>query len=257
VIFTNEDGGTPADRLMATWGRTTDIEYVYSVEVDATGKTLEHDYQGRNHEVLPYRGNLEARHARLWVVTDNNMVADRGSAKVRYAPAPVEFSLSNVSREQVMDAHPWLYAVASLELAREGKIVDAAPPGRGAIADPRRFVYIEGCGEVGTAALAFAVRIGDDWIASDRGVREYRIVRDGCFRAAIPLPPPATDKDVRAIRVQAFEREGKPAPSPVRFRRLNTVFTLDEHYVPGARLASWQGEATLTPGGPALEISIP
>ena len=26
VIFTNEDGGTPADRLMATWGRTTDVE---------------------------------------------------------------------------------------------------------------------------------------------------------------------------------------------------------------------------------------
>ena len=37
VIFSNEDGGTPADRLMATWGRTTDIEYLYSVEVDANG----------------------------------------------------------------------------------------------------------------------------------------------------------------------------------------------------------------------------
>ena len=31
VVFTNEDGGTPTDRLMATWGRTTDIEYIYSV----------------------------------------------------------------------------------------------------------------------------------------------------------------------------------------------------------------------------------
>ncbi|PYR58167.1 MAG: hypothetical protein DMF91_17800, partial [Acidobacteria bacterium] len=29
VIFTNEDGGTATDRLMATWGRTTDIEFVY------------------------------------------------------------------------------------------------------------------------------------------------------------------------------------------------------------------------------------
>ena len=28
IVFTNEDGGTPVDRLMATWGRTTDIEYV-------------------------------------------------------------------------------------------------------------------------------------------------------------------------------------------------------------------------------------
>src|SRR3954452_17577501 len=29
VIFTNEDGGTATDRLMATWGRTTDIEYIF------------------------------------------------------------------------------------------------------------------------------------------------------------------------------------------------------------------------------------
>ena len=38
VIFTNEDGGTATDRLMATWGRTTDIEYVYGAEVDSAGK---------------------------------------------------------------------------------------------------------------------------------------------------------------------------------------------------------------------------
>jgi hypothetical protein len=257
VVFTNEDGGTPADRLMATWGRTTDIEYVYSVEVDAAGTILEHDYQGPNHEVLPYRGKLEARHARLWVVTDNNMLADRGTAKVRHAPAPVEFPLKDVSREQVMDAYPWLYAVASKELARESKIADNAPPGLGAIPDPRRFVYVEGCADVGTAALAFAVHAAGGWIASDRGVSEYRIVRDGCFRAAIPLPAEATGKDVRAIRVQAFEREGKPAAALVHFRRLNTVFTLDEHYIPGPSLASWQGDAVLTPGGLPLEISIP
>ena len=34
VIFSNEDGGTQTDRLMATWGRTTDIEFIYGVEVD-------------------------------------------------------------------------------------------------------------------------------------------------------------------------------------------------------------------------------
>ena len=37
VIFSNEDGGTQTDRLMATWGRTTDIEFVYGVEVDDAG----------------------------------------------------------------------------------------------------------------------------------------------------------------------------------------------------------------------------
>ena len=37
VVFSNEDGGTPSDRLMATWGRLTDIEYVYAVERDTDG----------------------------------------------------------------------------------------------------------------------------------------------------------------------------------------------------------------------------
>ena len=56
VIFTNEDGGTPADRLMATWGRTTDIEYLYSVEIDATADIVAEDYQGPDHEMLRVQG---------------------------------------------------------------------------------------------------------------------------------------------------------------------------------------------------------
>ncbi len=56
VVFSNEDGGTPADRLMATWGRTTDIEYVYSVEVDANDAILSEDMQGPKHEILAVQG---------------------------------------------------------------------------------------------------------------------------------------------------------------------------------------------------------
>src|SRR5438067_78168 len=46
VIFTNEDGGTATDRLMATWGRTTDIEFVYGVELDAHDAVLAEEFQG-------------------------------------------------------------------------------------------------------------------------------------------------------------------------------------------------------------------
>ncbi|HKB10569.1 MAG TPA: hypothetical protein VKD69_07940, partial [Vicinamibacterales bacterium] len=45
VIFTNEDGGTATDRLMATWGRTTDIEYVYGVELDNAGRIVSEQFQ--------------------------------------------------------------------------------------------------------------------------------------------------------------------------------------------------------------------
>jgi hypothetical protein len=262
VIFSNEDGGTPTDRLMATWGRTTDIEFVYGVEIDEQNHVLAEEFQGPGHEVPAFKGRHEAGHPLEWVSTDNNMVSESGTTTIRYAPAPVRFDLADVSREAVMDAHPWLYAVMAKELVREGKIVADAPPGNKQIPDPRRFVYVEACGEVGNAALAFAINAGDRWIPSDRGVPQYRITRDGCFRVATPLPAGASARDVRAIRAQAFARPAEKdkvaeAPGPVRLMRINKVFMLDESYVPGKTLLRWQGAETLTAGGTPFEAPIP
>jgi hypothetical protein len=262
VVFSNEDGGTPADRLMATWGRTTDIEFVYGVELDARHRVVAEEFQGPGHEVPPFTGDHEARHPLQWVSTDNNMVSESGPSRVRYAPAPVRFELRDVSREAVMDAHPWLYAVMAKELAREGKIVADAAPGNGTISDPRRFVYIEACAEVGAAALAFAIHVRDQWIPSDRGVDRYRIVRDGCVRAAVPLPGGALAGEVRGIRAMAYERppdDGKPAdaPNPVRLTRIVALFMLDEQYVPGRSLFRWTGDAVIRAGGAPYEAPIP
>jgi hypothetical protein len=262
VIFSNEDGGTPTDRLMATWGRTTDIEFVYGVELDEKQRVLAEEFQGPGHEVPPFKGRHEARHPLLWVSTENNMVSESGPTRVRFAPAPVKFDLAGVSREAVMDAHPWLYAVMAKELGREGKIVADAPPGNKQISDPRRFVYVEACGEVGTAALAFTVGVRDSWIPSDRGMRQYRIVRDGCFRAAIPLPAGTRAGDIRGIRALAYERppaEGKPPvpPTPVRMTSINKLFLLDEQFVPGQTLITWRGTELIQAGGAPFEVTIP
>ncbi len=257
VIFSNEDGGTPADRLMATWGRTTDIEYLYSVEVDAAGAVLGEDMQGPKHEILPFKGKREGRHPLLWVSTDNNMVLDSGTTSVRYAPAPMLADVKDASREVVMDANAWTYEVMTRELVREGKIVADAPIGQGTISDPRRYVFVEGCGVAGHNALAVAVNVNDQWWSSDRGAAEYRIVRDGCFRVAIPLPGTSDASDVRAVRVQAFPRNGTPTNTPSRFTRLNMVFSLNERFAPGPRIVRWDGEAVLRPGGPPFEIPVP
>jgi hypothetical protein len=258
VIFTNEDGGTPADRLMATWGRTTDIEYLYSVELDRHGAILHEDIQGPDHKILPFHGRRDGRHPLLWVSTDNNMVLAEGATRVRYAPAPIVFPLLELSREAVMDAHPWLYAVMAHELMREGKIAAEAPPGQGVIPDPRRFVFVEGCGHVGDTALAFALRVDmpPRWVTSDRGIAEYRITRNGCFRAAIPLPPGAGVNDVRALRVEVFARSGKPADATARVHAINSVFALDDRFVPGRSILHWEGQTVLRPGGVPLEIPI-
>ena len=297
VIFSNEDGGTRTDRLMATWGRTTDIEFVYGVEVDAAGGVLAEQFQGPGHEVPPFTGRHEAGHPLLWVSTDNNMVSESGPTRMRYAPEAVKFDLTNVAREVVMDANPWTYAIASVEMRREGKIAADAPPGLNTIDDPRRFVYVEACGEVGNAALALAigsvasgvrrqpkpvavrgvrrqpdpapvrgVRLQPDlpliWTPSDRGLRQYRIVRDGCFRIATPLPSGTRASDIRALRVQAFERPpadgaAQAAVDPVRLMRINTVFMLDEHFLPGPSILKWEGPVMIRAGGDPFEVGIP
>ena len=40
IVWSNEDGGTSTPALMARWGRTTDIEWVYAVDVDAEGQAV-------------------------------------------------------------------------------------------------------------------------------------------------------------------------------------------------------------------------
>ena len=85
----------------------------------------------------------------------------------------------------------------------------------------------------------------------------HRIVRDGCFRAAIPLPATAAITDVRGLRARVFARGGKNNAVAARLTRVNTVFALDERFVPGPPILRWQGAALLRPGGHAFELSLP
>ncbi len=267
VVFSNEDGGTPADRLMATWGRVTDIELVYTVELGATGAVLREEYQGRDHVTLPFRGRKEGRHPVLHVVTKNNMVSDRGPSTPRLAPAPVPFALEGVSREAVMDAHPWTYRVSAQEVRREGRVAEAAAPGSKRIPDPRRFAYLEACGAVEDARLAFDVGLprGDRlvWLPSDGGKTDFRVGRSGCFRAAVALFPGASVSDVRALRLRAHTRPPRKGERPLprgsgraRVERVSRLFGLGPDDLPLASRLSWAGAADLAPDGEAVELPL-
>jgi len=153
--------------------------------------------------------------------------------RVRFAPAPERFNLDGVSREVVMDRQAWSYALMAKEMAREGKIDDAALPGSGRIPDLRRYVFVEGCSPLENAGIAFSVRASDGnggarWFDSDRGVPEFRISRSGCFRGAVPLPASAGRPDAIRFTVRAGSADA------VRF---NTAFMLDDRFLPGPALA--------------------
>ena len=269
VIFTHEDGGTPTDRLMATWGRTTDIEFLYGAERTPDG-VLREEIQGKNHEILPFGGARVGAHPLLWVFTDNNMVSDAGPAEaVRFAPAPELVSLEHVSREAIMDRNPWTYAVMAAELRREGRIDAAAQPGSAKIPDPRQFAYLEACAELDRATLAFdvATSAGDggvQWHASDRGDTRFRIARSGCFRAAVPLPQGTTADRVTGVRMRAYtrpRRDGEPVlpagTGRVTLSRFNGLFMLDDEHRPGSVRLKAQGPIEARGEADAVPITAP
>jgi hypothetical protein len=265
VIFSHEDGGTPTDRLMATWGRSTDIEFVYGITRASSNGAAKEEYQGLEHEILPFRGPRTGTHPLLWVTTENNMVSDNGSGDaVRFAPAPHLVMLDHLSREAVMDRHPWLYQVMAAELLREGRIDPEAPAGSGRIADPRRFAYVEACADVKDATLAVDLGVEDgrgatSWHPSDRGDPRFRVARGGCFRAAVPMPEGVTTPRITGARVRAYTRPPRKDEAPlepgtgrVTLRRLNQVFMLDERFQPGPSMLRWNGAVELKgESGPA------
>ena len=56
VIFSNEDGGTSTRALMARWGRTTDVEYVYKAALNPDGSLQRATIQGRGHQEIEFDG---------------------------------------------------------------------------------------------------------------------------------------------------------------------------------------------------------
>jgi hypothetical protein len=263
VIFTNEDGGTPTDRLMATWGRTTDIEFVYGLP---EGKTVG-EIQAEGHKWIPFAGPTAGTHPVLWVATLNNMVADHGPEDaITFAPAPTMVDLAGTSRESVMDGQPWMYAATSKEMQREDRIDPLAEAGSGKIPDPRRYATVEACGAVADATLAFDIGVRDSagtiaWYPTDRGDPRFRIARGGCFRGGAPLAEGTTPGQIAALRVRAYPRpprEGESAQPPgsgsVTIESVNMIFMLDSAYVPSRAPFTWKGSLPVKTDGAPVEI---
>jgi hypothetical protein len=259
-LFSNEDGGTPPDRLMATWGRVTDIELAYAVARDG-GRVVREEIQAKDHVVRPFAGRRLGAHPILHVATRNNMFDDHGRGTPRLAPAPLAVELGAASREAVMDAHDWTYRISSQEVRREGRVSTATRPGGGRIPDPSRFAYLEACGAVEDARVAFDLVLEGraEPVPSDARGSDFRIGRGGCFRSAIPLPPRAEASSIRAVRVRAHAAPGDGRRDPgrrplVRIDRMNRLFTLDEADRPRPSASSWTGPAVVTVGGPPLVV---
>jgi len=246
IIFTNEDGGTQTSALMARWGRTTDIEWIYEVQIDADGRTKSATFQGVEHKTQNFKGREENGHPALYVVSDNNNVADHGDSEMMFRPRPVPFDLTHRSREEIMDRNPWIYPVMAAELEREGKISEASRGGN-QMADPRHYLYIDASSELRDTALIFAAKLKGNpkWYESDLGINYYRIDRSEYFRTTVRLPAGTTLNQIERIAVRC-DAAGNPksgdeikklAAAECALSTMNKAFMLDARFTPGRSLA--------------------
>ena len=227
VIISHEDGGTPAPALMARWGRTTDIELIYEVELDGT-RFVQDRFQGPDHEVRAFAGPREGQHPVLLVATLNNMFIDRGRSLASVRMVPRTVNLERRTRESVMDDNPWIYPLMARELVAEKRIGTQ-------IEDPRSFLYVEAGLTLEHAAAS--VQVGSDqagWKDSTRGRADLAVNRNGWVRIAVHAPTPAA-----TLKWECRALPNAPAGAVPRCQiEWGRAFRLGQNYLPGENIIS-------------------
>ncbi len=242
TIFSNEDGGTSTRDLMARWGRTTDIEFIYRVWPGPSGKPARTLIQTRGHKEVPFPGAYRDLHPLLMPVTDNNMVdaAPQGVQALVFRPFPVEIPPGEGSRERAMDAEPATYAVAAKELEREGKLRQWGQFEGESIGDPRSYLVIEFESrlEAGWIEAVVQPRGSKRWFRSSLGLAGDHIELGGWRRVAVELPPSSRERGLATLGFACLSsrklvKEDVPKNGHCTLLRLGRVFFLDDFYKPG------------------------
>ena len=270
IVFSHEDGGTPLDRLMATWGRATDIELVYAVELDAAGRVRRAEYQGKDHVMTPFAGPTRGPPPRP-VRGHEEQHGERprtGDAARRARPVAV---LARRRLARGGDGRPPLDArgLGGGGEARgpgrgRGRAGLEADPGPAPLRLPRGLRQRERRAARLRRRPARRANGGVSWHASDAGRPAFRVARSGCFRAAVALPRgrdgratcgPCGCAPTRGRRAAARSRCPRGAGS-ARIERVNLLFGLGPDDRPGPSVFSWSGGSELRPDGPPLELAV-
>ena len=144
IIFSNEDSrvGVGLADLMFSYGRTTDIEWVYRVELDCDGAIIDEQFQGASHTTTDFTGNKINQHPILKNATLNCNFTDIGISDYKFFLAPINQEHSG-TRQVLMDDNPWSYRIMGEELINENRYEVPADSETLEISDVRNYAYIE------------------------------------------------------------------------------------------------------------------
>jgi hypothetical protein len=273
VVWSNEDGGTATSALMARWGRTTDIEWIYRVEVDAHGRRVPGTgvFQSPNHGTEVFHGRYDGTHPVLQTCTSNNNVCDAKELKAQHQAAdPMRFALSTREglpagqpREHVMDENPWTYPVMAREMVREHKIESPSDPISLAMGDQRTYLYVAVDHTTDPPASAGAVGLtvdvvltGDPTVySSNHGNAFLTVDRDGPAATTVELPAGTTPADIASVSVSRVP-EGTGDDATLTVTDVQRAFFLGSTYLPRPSFLHWHGSLTLTAASPTQPIPL-
>jgi hypothetical protein len=266
LIWSNEDGGTNTPALMARWGRTTDIEWTYAVELDEHGDRVpgSDTYQAANHQTLHFAGAYEGDHALLETCTSNNNMCDVVDDPMRFFLSTLQTRPADQPREYLMDTNTWTYQIMAEEMIREGKI-EAPGPGTVAtpeVSDQRNYLYAMvkkstqgGNSGASWVGVALGVRLagGDTVYLSNHVDPTWSIQRDDPAATTVELPPGTTLDDITEVSVHRIV-VGVDTGAPVHVTHLGRGFLLGQDYLPGTGLLDWTGDVELSGTTPSAVI---
>jgi len=260
LIFSNEDGGTSTRALMARWGRTTDVEYVYRAFLNADGSVRRATVQAAGHKEQEFSGRRAGSHPLLMPVTDNNMIGQVDAPNaIRYQIAPVFVDLAGHSREEVMDQNPITYRLMSKELKREGKLRPFGTVDGEKVSDPRNYLYFEMQLGRSESSVATLVRLKGNprWYSSHLGHADFAIRTwkrnsaespNGFVRTTVELPPGTKAEQISEIGFECLVPEKADSDSACRVEVVTKCFFLDRDYTPDTNVWTLTAPHDIAPG---------
>lgn len=262
MVFSNENGGTGghAPILMAQWGRTTDIEWVYHAKISRkTGKVIYETYQGEKHSTKTFTGKKINGHPLLRVSTRNNNFDQEGAEAVRAGLMPVIFDRGERTREVIMDLHPWTHRIANEEMYAEKKAVESSFGKYYEMGDARNYAYFDyhARNNTGEHTLEIKVKLSgaSKWYSSDPDIflpmyeNPGKLGRGGRYRTNVELPPGTTPGQIEKIRLEGI------AGVDFSMFEINAFF-LDENYIRQPDFFNFKGDAHLTDDNRAVDMEI-
>lgn len=268
IIFSHEDGGTDAPALMSKWGRTTDMEWVYRVKIDAEGEMIEgeggiEEFQGPEHVTTRFTGTRALGvHPVLQAATINGNVTDQPSSDYRYLLPPAVRLPREVNREAVMNLHPWTYQVMAKEMQRQEMLEQPADPGTTRLADQRNYLFLQisrqsfhGNHQIGRVDIKVKLWDDEKWYTSIHEIKElaYESV-DGPFSTTVKMPEGTVIGDIQEIAASYLFIEEAPQDYRIEVPGIRAAFFLDETYMPIRPMITSRTKAVLSPANPQATL---